>query len=276
MLIAQISDLHVVAPGSTPTTAYDTNARLAAAVAHLNALDPRPDLVLITGDLINGPKPGEYEALAEILAPLAIPYRVLAGNHDDRDGLRRSFAGTGWMPMANEDIQGDFIQYAVEEFPVRVLMLDSVVAGSPVGALCERRLAWTAERLAEQPERPTIIALHHPPFDTGLAFLDTLRCVEGAEELGRLVRSSPNVLAVLSGHTHRQTALNWNGAYGYVAPSIAYQIALDLTPEPPYRWTEEPSALALHLYRPGAGLITHLSPIGGYPAKDFSRKARNS
>lgn len=271
MLIAQMSDLHVMAPGSTPATDYDTNARLAAAVAHLNALDPRPDLLLITGDLVNGPKPGEYEALADLLAPLAIPYRVLAGNHDDREGLRRTFAGAGWMPT-----DGDFIQYAVEEFPVRVLMLDSVVPGSPVGALCARRLAWTAERLAEQPERPTIIALHHPPFDTGLAFLDTLRCVEGADELGRLVRANPNVLAVFSGHTHRQTALNWNGAYGYVAPSVAYQIALDLTPQPPYRWSEEPSALALHLVRPGTGLITHLSPVGAYSARDFSRKARNS
>lgn len=271
MLIAQLSDLHVTAPGSTPATAYDTGARLAAAVAHLNALEPRPDLVLITGDLVNGPRPGEYEALAEILEPLAIPFRVLAGNHDDRDGLRRTFAASGWMPL-----DGDFIQYAVEEFPVRILMLDSAVAGSAVGALCERRLAWTAERLAEQPERPTIVAMHHPPFDTGLAFLDTLRCREGAEELGRLVRANPNVLAVLCGHTHRQTALNWNGAYGYVAPAVAYQIALDLTADPPYRWTEEPSALALHLYRPGAGLVTHLSPIGGYPAREFVRKARNS
>ena len=271
MLIAQMSDLHVTAPGTAPTTDYDTNARLAAAVAHLNALDPRPDLVLITGDLINGPKPGEYEALATLLEPLAIPYRVVTGNHDDRDGLRRTFASSGWMPM-----EGEFIQYAVEDFPVRVLVLDSAVPGSPVGALCARRIAWTAERLAEQPERPTIITLHHPPFDTGLAFLDTLRCLEGAEELGRLVRACPNVLAVLCGHTHRQTALNWNGAYGYVAPSVAYQVALDLTPEPPYRWTEEPSALALHLYRPGVGLITHLSPIGDYPAREFSRRARNS
>ncbi|WP_448205579.1 phosphodiesterase [Azospirillum sp. sgz302134] len=271
MLIAQISDLHVTAPGTAPNTAYDTNARLKAAVAHLNALEPRPDLVLITGDLINGPKPGEYEALAELLAPLAIPYRVLPGNHDERNGLRRTFAGTGWMPT-----EGDFIQYAVEEFPVRILMLDSTVPGKPVGALCERRLAWTAERLAEQPGRPTIVALHHPTFDTGLAFLDTLRCLEGAEELGRLVRAHPNVLAVLCGHTHRQTAVSWNGAYGYVAPAVAYQIALDLTPAPPYRWTDEPSALALHLYRPDVGLITHLSPIGDYPAREFSRSARNS
>lgn len=265
MLIAQISDLHVMAPGARRTTAHDNNARLAAAVAHLNALEPRPDLVLITGDLVNGPKPGEYEALAEILEPLALPYRIVPGNHDDRDGLRRTFGAAGWMPQ-----DGDFIQYAVEEFPVRVLMLDSAVAGKAVGALCERRLAWAAERLAEQPARPTVVALHHPPFDTGLAFLDTLRCVEGADELGRLVRAHPNVLAVLCGHTHRQTAVNWNGAYGYVAPSIAYQIALDLTPKPPYRWVDEPSAVALHRVRPDVGLITHLSPIGDYPARAFS------
>ncbi len=265
MLIAHLSDLHVTADGARPATDYDTGTRLAAAVAHLNALSPRPDLVLVTGDLVNGPKPGEYEALAAILAPLAIPYRVLPGNHDDREELRRIFGPMGWLPM-----EGDFIQYAVEDFPVRILMLDSMVPGKAAGALCARRLAWTAERLAEQPGRPTILALHHPPFDTGLTFLDTLRCLDGADSLGRLVRSRPNVLAVLCGHTHRQTAVNWNGAYGYVAPSVAYQIALDLGPNPPYRWSAEPSALALHRVRPDVGLITHLSPIGDYPARAFA------
>ncbi|MGY0787872.1 phosphodiesterase [Azospirillum argentinense] len=271
MLIAQMSDLHVTAPGTAPTTAYDTNARLAAAVAHLNALVPRPDLVLITGDLVNGPKPGEYAALSALLESLAIPFRVLPGNHDDRAELRRTFAGTGWMPM-----NGPFLHHAVEGFPVRILMLDSVIPGSAVGGLCTDRLSWLAERLAEQAERPTVLALHHPPFDTGLAFLDTLRCLEGAEELGRLVRSRPNVRAVLCGHTHRQTAVAWNGAHGYVAPSVAYQIALDLAPEPPYRWTEEPSALALHQFRPDGTVVTHLSVIGDYPGREFSRKARNS
>lgn len=271
MLIAQMSDLHVTAPGTAPATDYDTNARLAAAVAHLNAMTPRPDLLLITGDLVNGPKPGEYEALSALLEPLAVPVRVVAGNHDDREGMRRSFAQTGWMPT-----EGTFIHYAVEEFPVRILVLDSVVSGQAVGGLCAGRLSWLAERLDEQPERPTVLALHHPPFDTGLAFLDTLRCREGAEELGRLVRSHPNVKAVLCGHTHRQTAVAWNGAHGYVAPSIAYQVALDLAPEPPYRWTEEPSALALHLFRPDGAVVTHLSVIGDYPAREFARKARNS
>lgn len=264
MLIAQISDLHIRAPGAPLMTSYDTAARLSAAVARLNAMVPRPDLVLISGDLTNGPAAGEYEALAELLAPLAIPYRVVAGNHDEAEGLRRTFGAAGWLPM-----DGDFIQYTVEEFPVRLIVLDSRIPGRPEGALCERRLAWTADRLAEQTDRPTIVALHHPPFALGLTALDGLRCQEGAEELGALLRGRANVLAVLCGHAHRATAVNWNGIHGYVAPSVAYQFALDLGPRPPYCWTDEPSAMALHLYRPEGGLVSHLCPIGDFPHHPF-------
>ncbi|AWK88996.1 phosphodiesterase [Azospirillum thermophilum] len=264
MLIAQISDLHVTARGTRPFPAADTNQRLAATVAHLNAMTPRPDLVLITGDLINGPAEGEYEAVLEGLEPLEIPFRVLPGNHDDRAGLRRAFGDRGWLPM-----EGQFLHYAVEEFPVRVLMLDSVIPGSPVGALCPARLAWIAARLAEQPDRPTLVALHHPPFPIGMQFLDTMRCIEGAEELGAMLRRHGKVLGVVCGHIHRQATVNWGGLTGFVAPSSAYVIAFDLAPKPPYRWTEEPPAVALHLHRPDVGLVTHLSPVGDFPGKAF-------
>src|SRR4051812_21778583 len=79
MLIAQISDLHITADGKFAAGKVDTRAALAAAVDELNALRPRPDLVAITGDLINGPLPGEYEVLAEVLARLELPWCAIPG-----------------------------------------------------------------------------------------------------------------------------------------------------------------------------------------------------
>src|SRR5687767_3509578 len=106
MLIAQITDLHITVDGRFPVGEVDTRAALAAAVAELNALVPRPDLVAITGDLINGPLPGEYEVLADILAKLELPWCAVPGNHDDRAGLRALCAGQPWLPP-----EGPFFQY---------------------------------------------------------------------------------------------------------------------------------------------------------------------
>ena len=95
MLIAQISDLHVAAEGADVVGKVDSRATLAAAVARLNALRPAQDLVVITGDLVNGPKPGEYEALAKLMEPLALPWCAIPGNHDDRAALRQLCAQPG-------------------------------------------------------------------------------------------------------------------------------------------------------------------------------------
>lgn len=265
MLIAQISDLHVTAKGTRPFPGVDTNQRLAATVAHLNRMDPRPDLVLITGDLVNGPADGEYESLLEGLSTLEVPWRALPGNHDDRARMRHAFGALGWLPMA-----GEFLHYAVEEYPVRILMLDSVIPRTTVGRLCPERLAWIAERLAEQTDRPTLVALHQPPFPTAQAVLDNLGCREGGAELGAMLRGRPNILGVLCGHNHRATSVNWQGVPGFVAPSAAYPFALDLRPVPTYGWSQEAPAVALHWYKPGVGLITHLSPIADYPPQPFS------
>ena len=54
-----------------------------AVVRRINALVPRPDLLLITGDLTDIGSPEEYAWLRELLAPLAMPMFVVPGNHDE-------------------------------------------------------------------------------------------------------------------------------------------------------------------------------------------------
>jgi Icc protein len=261
MLIAQITDLHVTARGLRVFGTVDTNGHLAAAVAHLNALDPRPDLVIATGDLVNGPKPGEYEMLAELLAPLAIPLRVIPGNHDDRDSLRALFPT---LPQG-----GGFLHHTVDDGAVRVILLDTQVAGAVHGELCAERLGWLAARLDEAPERPTLIAMHHQPFTTGMAGLDRIGC-RGADAFADLVKGRANVLGVVCGHVHRPIATRWAGTVAFSAPSTAHQFALTLHPEAPFRWTPEPPAVALHQWQPDGTLATHLSYIGaGYEPREY-------
>lgn len=257
MLLAQISDMHVCAPGRLLGRAIDTAGFLARAVAHLNALDPRPDLVLATGDLVDEGQAEQYAHLRSLLAPLAMPVYLVPGNHDDREALVAAFPDHAYLPR-----QG-FLQYAVEGLPVRLLVLDTLIPGEPGGRICDERRAWLAARLAEAPDRPTALVMHHPPFATGLAYMDEMG-LDGADALAEVVRRHPQVERVLCGHLHRPIQTRWAGTVASTAPSTAHQVTLDLREDGPLAFSMEPPACQLHLWRAGAGLVSHLSYIGAY------------
>jgi 3',5'-cyclic AMP phosphodiesterase CpdA len=235
MLIAQISDTHIKPEGVLAYGRVDTAAFLAGAVAHINALDPRPDLVLATGDLVDAGLAAEYARLRALLAPLAMPVYLIPGNHDARDPLRAAFPEHAYLPGTG------FLQYVVEGHAMRLLALDTLTPGKGHGELCAERLDWLAARLAES-DRPTVLFMHHPPFECGIAYMDGERLRAGAGELEAIVRRHPNVERVLCGHVHRPIQIRWAGTLASVAPP----------------------AVALHQWRPGTGLVTHLSFIGDY------------
>jgi len=105
-----------------------------------------------------------------------MPLYLAVGNHDDRQALRAAFPKH--THLAGED---GFVQYAVEDFDVRLVVLDTLIPRKPGGMLCEKRLRWLDRTLAAS-NRPTIVAQHHPPFATGLSFMDRMSLVDpGAE-----------------------------------------------------------------------------------------------
>lgn len=257
MLIAQISDPHVSAPEGVADSLLRTSGHLARAVAHLNRLERRPDLVMITGDLVDRGEVDEYERLRELLAPLRMPVFLLAGNHDDRDNLRRVFADHGYLP------RDGFLQYTVDDWPVRLVALDTQVPGEAGGRLCGERLAWLEARLAEAPERPTVVAMHHPPFALGIPVMDALG-LDGSDDLAAVLRRHPQVERVVCGHLHRPIVRRFAGTVACTCPSTAHQLALDLPPANRLAFVMEPPACMLHLWLGSdGGLVTHLSLIAG-------------
>jgi len=257
MLIAQITDTHISTPGSVNDRYFRTPEHLERAVAHLNRLAPRPDVVLATGDLVERGEPEEYARLRAILDRLAMPLYVIPGNHDSRKGLARAFADRGYLPT-----DGGFLHYTVEEWPVRLIGLDTQVPGQPGGRLCAERLAWLDARLGEAAARPTVVFMHHPPFVTGLQAMDAMG-LEGKEELGTVIRRHPQVERLVCGHVHRPMTRRFAGTVATTCPSTAHQIALELPPTEQLSVVMEPPACMLHLWLGAeAGLVSHVSVIG--------------
>jgi 3',5'-cyclic-AMP phosphodiesterase len=258
MLIAQITDFHIKARGKIAYRVIDTAACLAAAVAAVAALDPGPDIVVATGDLTDFGRPEEYALLRELLAPLGRPVYLVPGNHDEREAMRQAFRVDGYLPASG------FLHYAIEDHPVRLVALDTVIPGQSGGELCEKRLQWLDRTLAEAPERPTVIIMHHPPFATGIAHMDRIG-LDGADRFAAILARNPQVERVLCGHLHRSIQARLGSrAIASTAPSTAHQVTLDLTPDGPPGFMLEPPGYQLHLWRPESGMVSHTAVIGRY------------
>lgn len=257
MLIAQITDVHL---GFDPVNPDEFNRqRLDATLRALCALDPLPDLLLVTGDIANDGDDGQsYERYREAIADLPFPVHSLMGNHDSRAPFLERFPETGTAD--------GFIQYAIDGHELRILVLDTLEVGRHGGGYCETRAAWLHNRLEEAPERPTLIALHHPPIATGIGWLTENARAEWIARLRELVEPRRNVVAMVAGHVHRPIVTGWAGTTVIVCSSTAPQVALDLAPIDPEAPDDramivaDPPGYALHLWK-GGQLITHFDTV---------------
>lgn len=263
MLIAQITDCHVAEPGTLVSGRIDTAAGLRTAVDHLLSRSPRPDAVVATGDLVNDGRCEQYEHLLELLRPLrdaGLPLHVLPGNHDDRDELRSRF-GELPGPTAADGRLDQLIDEHVASHGIRLVALDTTVPGEHGGRVTGDQMAWLDDVLARAPDLPTIVFQHHPPFVTGIDWMDE-RAFEGAGIEAATFARHENVLGVLCGHLHRLIVAPFGRTVASCWPSTGAQLALALDGER-HLYSDEPGALALHRWDPTTGLASHLEQLTG-------------
>jgi 3',5'-cyclic AMP phosphodiesterase CpdA len=256
MLLAQISDLHVRPAGALYKDVVDSNAMCAAAIDHLNRLDPRPELVLITGDLVDEGIDAEYATLRSLLSELQTPCLLMPGNHDDRETLARHFSDHAYLPTSGPK------HYLIERHAVRIMALDTTVPGAHHGDVDAAGLAWLDDALRATRGAPAIVLMHHPPIACGIPYLDRYMC-RRPERIAEVIARFDHVERVQCGHVHRPIQQRWAGTLLCCCPSTATQIALQLRPDaPPPSWSEPPACL-LHWWRDGV-MLTHTSYIGRF------------
>ncbi len=258
MLICQISDLHIKTPGKLSYGVVDTGSMFKRCIDHILAQTPQPDIVVATGDLTDGGSADEYAHLRQLLSPLSMPLYLIPGNHDHREHMLAAFPDHTYLRQSYP-----FIQYDIDDLPMRILALDTVIAEQSGGELCERRLEWLQEKLAQAPERPTVIIMHHPPFKTFIAHMDKIG-LTNADKLKAIVSKHPQVERILCGHLHRPIQARWAGTLVSTSASPAHQVALDLSDDGPPRFMMEPPAYQLHKWHPDTGLISHTAYIGKF------------
>ena len=246
--IVQLTDPHLGADWS-PDPAGALRRALTAITRVLG--DP-PDALLITGDVANSPLAAEYAEAAGLLASAGIPILAVPGNHDDPTMVAEHLA----QPIA---ATGD-VRWSQTIGDLRVVGLDTTVPGGPGGALGGERLRWLRARLAEAPETPTLLAMHHPPIETGLLAMDAIGIpAPDRAALAEVLREAPQVQGIAAGHVHRAVVGALGGVPVLAIPSNDVQLRLDLHSSE-ITFAAEPPCFAVHLLA-GGRLVSHLQPI---------------
>jgi Icc protein len=260
ILIAQISDLHIKRRGELAYRRVDTAKALQNCIETLNALRPRPELVVITGDLADTAAAEEYEHLKDLLAPLELPFVSVPGNHDSRDLLRAAFAGQNYAAPSGA------LNQVRELGALDLILLDSSVPRQPHGELDDATLRWLDDTLAASAHRPALLFLHHPPFVTGIAHMDRMN-LRNADELATVVRRHPRAKLIACGHVHRATYTGFAGVPTTICPAPNHAVDLDLAEARAPSFKGEPPGFHLHVWFDDGAfgtVVTHTVPIGRF------------
>jgi Icc protein len=251
MIIAQISDTHID-PASPQCAARLCD--LKRCVDDINGLDPLPDAVVHTGDLTHTGQPRAYEEAKRILSALRPPLYVTAGNRDERAALRMAFPVAGHLVS-----DPPFLQYGVDEFPVRLIVLDTLSENGNKGDFCANRADGLCAALSADTTKPTAVFMHHPPFEVVESdYPFQFRSREAVARICRALNRQGRVVRAFCGHTHRAAA----GKIGNVPVSSTPSVAIDL------RLGDFPEALRsvplyqIHRFDAKHGFVSELRAAG--------------
>jgi 3',5'-cyclic-AMP phosphodiesterase len=255
MIIAQISDTHINL--DTP----DSDQRIQdfeLTIADINALDPRPDVIVHTGDIVHNGREDEYAQSLTTLLKARAPAYVVAGNRDDRVKLRETYSACGYFAA-----DSDFIDYAIDHFPVRLIALDTLSLRSNKGDFCLQRARRLIDLIDADLTKPIAVFTHHPPFEVTVG-PDRLHFETPAvmSRLRNALQHSEQVVGVFSGHVHRAAV----GHVGRIRASVMPCIATTL------RRGEYPAPMKLrpiyhiHRFDPVWGFTTETRIVAGAAA----------
>lgn len=264
--LMQLTDLHVqVGPGD-----HAAATRVAQAIELVRRMSQDVEVagVLVTGDLANAGTDAEHDRAVELLGPLlelGFPVLPLVGNHDDRPTLRRSF---GALPGVAELGGERHLQYVWNVDSWRVLVLDTQHTGHDDGKLCDTRHEWLVAQLADAPDAPTVLAMHHPPVAIGIPALDAIGIRrDHADRLRDVVRANAQIELVVCGHVHRPAQSRLAHAPVFACPSVFYPARPDMRAGREIALVDGPVGVGVHVRTEDGSIASHVRMIGDVPTE---------
>ena len=259
--VIQISDPHVVVPPGKLSGRIDSLDLLKRAVARIEQVLPKVgpvDALLITGDVSENGDGESYAAFVEAISILGLPILAIPGNHDRREPFRDAFSDMQDLPAKGR------INWSRVINGVHMIGLDTLVEGQGGGVVDEDSLSFLEDCLNQAGKAPVLLALHHPPFNCGIEFMDAIG-LAGSDRLTVIVENSAADIRVVCGHVHTAITANIGPATVLSAPSICTTFDVDFRSDAPVGFTTQPGGFMLHIWDDGFRSMHIASEFGSGP-----------
>ena len=158
MKIIHLSDAHI-----DPEILHkiDAQQRFQQALAHIKDNHTDADHFMITGDLTHFGNDESYQIFIKILSNAGLPDhlypKLILGNHDNRESFKKNF------PNTKTDENG-FVQYVEKDGDKSFIFLDTNLADTDAGHLCDKRQQWLKDALEKEQKNKIYIFMHHNPL----------------------------------------------------------------------------------------------------------------
>ncbi len=213
LTVLHFTDTHIYADEAHLFARVDTQRSFLATRDTALSTPHDYDLILLTGDLAADAEAPAYRWLAEQLAVFELPIYCLPGNHDVGTVMEPLVDAAGWLFGGNHTLGG-----------WHIVLLDTSVPGAAHGCLSKAELLRLDAALAQHPDLPTLVTLHHHPVPMMSAWMDTMQ-LNNAEEFWKVIEKYPQVQSVLWGHVHQNFDTYRNGVRLIATPSTCVQFA---------------------------------------------------
>lgn len=254
--ILQLSDTHIVPEGALVSgrlNTADAFARLVARISNMRDQIGKLDAIVVSGDLSDDGSAESYVRFKSLMEPLDVPIYVLPGNHDAREPMRGAFSDS--LPSDGP------LNWTRQVRDVQLIGLDTLVEGQGQGRLSSESMTFLQAALSEAGKRPVLLALHHPPFPCGIAFMDKIG-LTNQNEFRDIVAKHPGVIRIVCGHIHSMMVANVAQHIAISAPSPCSSFDYDCRRDAPIGYMTQEDGCLLHRW--GAGFQTiRIGPVAG-------------
>jgi len=170
-----------------------------------------PDVIVVTGDIVQDGTRAGYERFQSVLAPFGIPVLCIPGNHDAPE-LMANVLDTAPFQV-NESYQAHGWS---------LIMLSSFTHGDAGGRISDAELDRLSATLGKHHTAHTLICVHHQPVPMGSRWLDGV-ALRNPGDLFAIIDTAPQIRGLLWGHVHQESDRHRNGIRLMSTPSTCAQ-----------------------------------------------------
>lgn len=217
--ILQLTDFHIFADSSKKFFGIPTYDTLKDILNKIDDLNIKFDHLIITGDLTSDETIESYQNVKELLGKRISNCKIIPGNHDDRNLIRKVF------PNCVENDEGP-INFSISTDSWQLFGIDTHVPGQLYGNVSNETIEWLKKILERNRIKPTIIFQHHPPIHVQTKWIDTLG-LKNSDIYIEILKQHPQIHIISCGHVHQEFSGNLDDISVLTSPSTGLQFKKD-------------------------------------------------